>query len=390
MGSTTSTISPFFAAKTLNASEMRYALEAAFNPSPSSVMAAETGVIAGGGNTNTAFVPTSVGTGGAPAISVAPGQCVIQRPTGGTYVCTLPTASSNILIDTPLPSSGQTRIDVLCASVVDGEADGGTPPQTNTLTLTTVKGTAGASPTPPATPAGSLALYRVTVNNAGALTFTDVRTYTRATGGIRPVAAGDVRAGSSPGDLRIFSTGQIDAWINPTGSWAWVTIVAPSVWTQVNVPWTSPGGACSFGSGSGPGGPAAAYCRYKRAGNDLSISYNSIFGSSGISMGTGSITTVLPNGWVTPTGRDQWIPAHLWVNDSVSGLVADFAGLALITGGSNTVWPFFLIQAQNTNIGQWKVADTLGVPGHSIPLIIAGFAQGGSIQIGPATIEIAS
>lgn len=388
MGQADSTFSPFFAAKTLNAPEMRAALGALAGPSPASAVTAEQGVIPGGGNTNSGLVPTSTGSGAAPAVSVSPGQCVIQRPVGGTYICTLPVAASGILLQTPLPAAGQTRIDLLCVTVVDGEADGGTPPQTNVMRLITVTGTAAASPTAPATPAGNLALYQITVNNAGALTFADVRTYTRGVGGVRFVAAGDVRAGSAPADLRVFATGQVDAWLNLTGTWAWVTIVAPSVWTQINSPWTysgGTGGTVNFGTGG------SAILRYKRAGNDLTVSYQAKYGTSP-NGGTGNLSTLLPNGWATPAGRDQWIAAHLYVNDPISGYAGDYAGMALVGGsggGSGGVLPFFPLNINTTQIGAHKIADTAGVPGHSIPLIGGGYAQGGLIHVF-GTIEIAS
>ncbi|MCW2904698.1 MAG: hypothetical protein JWO67_6963 [Streptosporangiaceae bacterium] len=385
MGSVVSTMAPFFAAKTINAPAMRQAMGAIWADGPVGI-GAETGVVPSGGNSQGSFSPTSVGSSSAPAVSLSPGQCVIQRPTGGTYVCTLPVASGNITLTTPLPASGQTRIDVVCASVVDGEADGGTPPQTNTLTLSTVTGTAAASPTVPSVPAGFLPLWNVTVNNAGALTFADARIFTRGVGGVRFVQAGDTRAGSYPADLRIFATGQVDCWLNPTGTWAWITIVAPSVWTQVSLPYSyagGSGGTCNLGT------TGSTLCRYKRAGNDLALSYEALWGGPPYNMGNGAINTVLPNGWVTPTGRDQWMPCQLFVNDSVSGFTGNMAGLALVKSGSNQVRPYFPRDGGFSWLFPYTVQQTIGTPGQSYPQVGNGYAQGGSLHIA-GTIELAS
>jgi len=384
VGSVASSMAPFFAAKNVNAPAMRMAMGAIWADAPGNINIAETGVVPGGGNLNTAFTPTSVGSGSAPAVSLAPGQCVIQRPIGGTYVGTLPVASGNITIQTPLPASAQTRIDVVCASIVDGEADGGAPQQPLQLVLSTVTGTAAASPT---VPAGYLPLYTITVNNAGALTFADVRTYTRGVGGMRFVGAGDIRPGSYPADVRIFAGGGVDAWLNPTGTWAWVPIVAPSVWTQTTAVLTVISGT-SIGLGTG----GSQIVRYKRTGNDLAVSYAFNWGSAPFSNPAGSVVTALPNGVVTPPGRDQWIPCHLWVNDPTSGVTLDFAGMALVNAGSNQLRPFFPRLAGSLlnaiSIQPYLIATGAG-PGVGCPAIPAGYPIGGALHIN-GTLELAS
>lgn len=362
--------------------EARNALGAAFQASATSAIAPEVGVLPGGGSAaNSAFVPTSNGTSGAPSVSVAPGKCLVQSALGHVYECTLDTART-VTLDTPLPAAGLTRIDVLCGRVLDTEADaGGTA---GTFRLQTVTGTSAASPAVPTVPSGYLPLYRMTLANSGTISaITSVRTWARAAGAPRLVEVGDVVAGAFPGDLRRFADGRIDAW---TGA-AWITSVAPAAWTQVNVAYVyagGGGGTCSFGS------TGVSYCRYKRTGNDLTISYEARFGGTGYNMGTGVITTVLPNGWVTPTGRDQWVPAHIWVNDAVSGVVQDWAGMALIQSGSNVVRPYFPWNTGplSTGITPYLVANSVGVPGASVPYVAGGFSQGGTLHLA-GTVELA-
>jgi hypothetical protein len=362
-------------------------VSSAFQASATSAISPEVGVLPGGGSAaNSAFIPTSNGTAGAPRVSVAPGKAIVQSALGHVYQCTLD-AAINVLLDTPVPGAGTTRIDVLCGRVLDTEADGlGT---TGTFQLITVTGTAAASPAVPSVPSGYLPLYKMTLANSGAISaVTSMRTWARGAGAPRLAEVGDSAAGAFPGDIRRFADGRQDAW---SGT-AWITSVSPAAWTQVNVAYTyagGGGGTCSFGS------TGSSFCRYKRAGNDLTISYEARFGGTGINMGTGGITSVLPNGWVTPTGRDQIIPCHIWVNDSVSGVVQDWGGLAFVLSGSNIIRPYFPwnIGAWSTALAPYSVANSVGVPGFSVPYIIngstLGFAQGGSLHLGAGVIELA-
>jgi hypothetical protein len=391
MATVNSAITPWFATSQLTSPEARWSLAAAFAQDQTSGINPEGGVLPGGGNVNGAFVPTSNGTAANPSVSVAPGQCVINRPVGGVYICTW-NAAQTVALDLSLPASGQTRIDLLVAEVVDPEADSGSTSGT-VFRVRTVAGVASASPSAPSVPSGTIPLWQWTVSNAGAITnITSRRQWTRAPGGVRLVEPNDTRNGSYPGDLRIFATGQIDAWLNNGSGWGWLTIVAPAVWTQVSIPWTyaggggTPAGTANFGVGG------TNLCRYKRVGNDLTVSYEAKYGTGNPNMGTGNVSTLLPNGWTTPAGRDQWIPAHLWVNDPVSGYVGDFAGMALVGGGgggSGGVLPFFPQNINTTKIIGHRVAGTAGVPGGSIPLIGGGYAQGGLIHAF-GTVEIAS
>lgn len=383
MASADSTISPWFASATLTSPELRWALAAAFGKSPTSALLPEAGVIPGGGTTQPAFTPSSNGSASNPSVSVAPGQCVVVSALGNPYVCTLP-AAVTVALDLSLPAAGLSRIDVLCARVLDTEADSsGT---SNVLRLQTVTGTAAASPAAPTVPSGYLPLFRMTVNNAGTISaVTDLRAFTRGPGAPRLVATADARAGSHPGDLRIFATGQIDVWV--TG--AWLTVVAPSAWTEVAVAWTYEG---SSGGGTGASGTVnfgsggSSICGYKRAGSDLMCRWNAIYGT-GFDTGSGQLRTVLPNGY-TSVARRQFIPAHLWVNDPVSGTQTDWIGFAYIPPSSQLVYPYFPLSNTESRAFTHLVAVTPGVTGQSRPTIISGYAAGGSLDLGPGLVQV--
>lgn len=381
MATVNSSVTPWFATTQLTSPELRYALAAAFASGNTQPGVPEGGCLPGGGTNNEPFTPTSNGSAGAPSVLVQPGQCVINRSVGGTYICTLPSATT-VLLDLPLPSSGNTRIDLLVGEVVDPEADSAATTGT-VFRLRTITGTPAASPTAPAVPANTEVFAQWVVNNAGAITaITSRRRWTRSPGGVRLVESGDTRGGSYTGDLRMFKTGQVDAWFNN----AWLTIIAPSVWIQQNVSYifagngTTPSGTMNFGTGG------TSIVRYKRAANDLHLSYAARWGTGVFNGGCGRIWTTLPNGWTTPAGRDQWITAQIWVNDSVSGVVMDVAGLALIKGGANAVEPFF---PKGGPIFPFRIASTQAIPGDSIPWVQGGYAQGGAIHL-TGTIELAA
>jgi hypothetical protein len=384
MATVNSTVSPFFSHATMTSPEMRYALAALAGKDPASILASEGGVFPTGAG---AATPTSNGTASAPSVSVAPFQCAVERPTGGTYICTWPTAQT-VALDLPKPSSGLLRIDLLVAEVNDPEADTGSTAGTTVFRVRTVAGTPAASPVAPSVPAGTVPLYQWRLNNAGTIDqITSRRSWTRAAGGVRPIDGEDGRNGSHSGDMRIWPTGRIDAWINS----AWLTVVAPAAWTEIDVAWvyegtsgggTSPSGTVNFGAGS------SSKCRYKRAGNDLLLMYQAVYGT-GYDTGSGYLRTVLPAGMVSPA-RSQFVPCELWVLDPVSGTNTDYAGMAWIPPDSSLVYPYFSWTNNDTRIVKHLVQVTPGVPGQSRPLIPGGYACGGRISIGPGLIEVAS
>lgn len=371
MASVNLTTTPWFATSNLTSDEMRYALGALCQVPASANIGSETGVFP-----SVNGLAVSAGSG---QVTVQSGACVVQTAVGGTYVVTVP-AATNVGVTSQASNS---RRDLVCVRVLDSEAGDGLG-QVIQARLLTVEGTAGGSPSVPATPSGYLVLAELLVNSGG-ITVTDRRQFTRAAGGARVGTTADTRNGSYPGDVRIWSNGRIDVW---TGS-TWVSVSAPSVWTQENATYTYAG----FGGGSSGtvsfGGSGSSIVRYKRAGNDLTVSYAARWGGAS-NEGTGNITTTLPGGLVSPSGRDQWIPAQLWVNDSTSGWVQDWAGMALIQANSSVVRPYFPWNTgpQSTGIAPYKVANSTGVPGNSCPNVTGGFAHGGSLHI-LGTIEVA-
>lgn len=367
-----STVTPWFATSQLNSSEARRALSAAFGQSSGIPGTAEGGVLPGGGTFNSAFVPTSNGSATDPSVSVAPGQIVINRPVGGTYICTWP-AAATVTLPLPLPGAGQIRYDILVAEVVDPEADSGATTGT-VFQLRVVNGTAAASPTVPSVPSGAEVLYQWQVNNSGAISaITSRRRFTRSPGGVRLVMAGDTTPGSHYGDLRIFQTGQIDAYLNGT----WVSIISPVAWTQVNTNLNfagangNPAGVVNMGSGG------TAICRYKLVGKDLHLKYYFAKGT-GAGFGTGDITTTLPLGLVS-VARDQWLECSLWVNDV---LVFDWpGGKALINASQNIVRPYFPIDSNDMRMFPYRIASDVGVVNQSIPRVPGGMAHPGVMTI---------
>lgn len=376
-------VRPWFATSTLQAPSMRYGMAAAFAKSPASALLPEAGVIPGGGTSQPSFLPTSNGSSSNPSVSVAPGQCVVVTALGNPYVCTLP-AAATVALDTPLPASGQTRIDILCARVLDTEADAsGT---SNVLRLQFVTGTAAASPAVPSVPTGYLPLFRVTVNNAGALSaITSLRAWTRGPGGVRFIDAEDSRGGSYVGDLRIWPTGRIDAWV----AGAWRTIVSPAAWTEQTIPWTYEG---TSGGGTGPSGTVnfgsggSSICGYKRSGDDLTVRWNAVYGT-GFDTGSGQLRTALPAGY-TSVARRQFLPAHLYVNDALTGTQTDWIGFAYIPPSSQVVYPYFPLSNSECRAFAHLVAVTPGVTGQSRPTIPGGYAAGGTIDIGPGVVAV--
>lgn len=382
MGFADSPVSPWFSSGTVTSSEARYAMAAPFSKGPTSAIQGEPGVIP---SSVSPFNLTSNGTASFPSVAVGAGQCVVVNAIGGTYVCTNP-SSLTVTLETPLPAGSNTRRDLLCARVIDQETGDGSGLE-GRLRLETVTGTSATSPSTPTAPPGYLPLWIITVNSSGALSFSDVRTYTRAVGGLRFVRSGDTRDGSHQGDTRIFGTGQIDIW---TGT-AWLTIVSPAVWSQVDVNLTYAGNGGSVPQGTvalGTGGFMQHVCRYKRTGNDLQVSYSFWWSrdpaNAGYNGGVGPITTTLPNGWTSVPARDHWLQAQLWVNQP--GNVFDVQGLALIQSNSNIVRPYF---PYGGPIIPYKIADSIGVPGHSVPLVNGGFAQGGTLHIS-GLVELSS
>jgi hypothetical protein len=112
-----------------------------------------------------ALWPTPASTGCAVTVSsgmtlnVAAGQVAVPTPNNtGSVLCTSDAVEQVTL--TAAPAAGNNRIDLVVCQARGNDLDGGT---NNDFIFTNVSGTVAASPTPPAVPAGSVALAQVYV-----------------------------------------------------------------------------------------------------------------------------------------------------------------------------------------------------------------------------------
>ena len=372
-----SAVDPWFVNTALTMSEARHALSALVGRDPSSNVLAETGVLQGGA---TPFLPTSNGTSGAPRVSVAAGHCVLTTSGGGTYICTWP-AAANVTHTAP---AGNPRIDVLCARVRDTDVD---VSGVKLFELLMVDGTAAASPAVPATPAGYIALYNILVaaSPSGALTITDVRQFTRAAGGVRPVASATAlaRAGSYNGDLRVQTNGQVDVWLTS----AWVTVATPAVWTSFT-PTLFFSGTVNQGNGApgtaylGAGGTAIG--RYLITGKNMNLRY--IFRCGGQiadhNFGSGTLYSQLPAGITSAPQEETQILAK--INNYTNGI---YLGKCFIPPSSNVMRPYFPLDSADNRLHDYIAARQSGVKGGGTPYAPGEFTLP-EILVIQGTIEI--
>jgi len=369
-----SAVDPWFVNTALTMSEARYALSALVGRDPTSNVLAETGVLQGGA---TPFLPVSNGTAGAPRVAVGPGHCILTTAGGGTYVCTWP-ASTNVSLTAP---AGNPRIDVLCARVRDTDVDAS---GLKVFELLTVDGIAAASPAVPATPAGYIALYNILCATNGTLTMTDVRQFTRAAGGIRPVASATAlaRAGSYNGDLRVQTNGQIDVWLTS----AWVTVATPAVWTSFtpSLFWSgtdnqgnTPPGTVNLGAGSSSIG------RYLVTGKNMHLRYVFRATLSGNNFGSGTIYSQLPPG-ITSAPQEE---TQIFAKINVLPDAGIFLGKCFIPPSSTVMRPYFPINTQENRLHDYIAATQSGVMGTGIPQLGGQYTFPG-IMVFQGTIEI--
>lgn len=157
----------------------------------------------------------AVTVAGGMGLNVAPGQVAVpsQNNTGST----LCTSDATEAVSPPIaaaPPSGQNRIDLVICQPRGGDLDGGA---NNDFIFTSVTGTAAASPTVPATPAGAVALYQVFVPGAAAAlvagNLTDVRPWGLAVLGAQALPP-PVTVGST---LQSFTAADTEVWVAKNG-----------------------------------------------------------------------------------------------------------------------------------------------------------------------------
>jgi hypothetical protein len=347
-----SAIDPWFVNTALLPAELRLDIGALLGRSSSNLMAAETGILPGGGDPAACTQNQSV----PPRVSLAPFYASMNTSAGGPYLGCW-NATQNVVFTT---AAGNPRIDLLCARVLDTDVDASGSKKFQVLT---VDGTPAASPSRPSVPAGYLELWECRVATNGTITFTDRRTYSRAVGGIRYAPPHDLaRAGSYTGDLRIQSSGQIDVWLGSS----WTQILSPAGWNSYTPVLTSPGGTLSLGSGG------VATGRYALNGKKLDLSLTFQFGTGGDGK-YGAITTTLPPGLVHRTGTEEHLPCFLFTTDTGPN---SWQGMAYFPPNSNVIWPRFSDSLSDCRIDYWVIATSAGAPGTGRPFVPSGYPAG--------------
>ncbi len=207
------------------------------------------------------------------SVDVAAGTVVIENAVAsrGRYLCKS-TAVTNLAIAAS-PGVGASRIDIVVATVTDTEY--GDP--SDAWVLQVITGTAGPSPTAPATPAGSLLLANIavgtSVSSISNANITDVRPYARGltyTNRLPTVAV--------DGQQVISSTGRVST----RASGSWLTAAAPSQFggnraTMANTALTGVGAGFATATVAAPAGPVIAQAIFAGGGASASGDTNSIF-----------------------------------------------------------------------------------------------------------------
>ncbi|SDJ74395.1 hypothetical protein [Streptomyces indicus] len=274
---------------------------------PAAELTTAPGVIPGGD-------PFELAATGPMTATLATGRAIVQGTIPqGAYPVAITAPEALVFADGDPANS---RIDLVVLRIYDTAYD------SSGQTLATVEiipGTPGAAPTPPPTPAGALALYRVQVAaglsaGSGGIDFpaatTDVRRYTTAVGGITPYSVG----GAYRGQYRDTGTG-LQRFTGTTWSGLAAEIIG---WTKA-----------SLASGYGHNGNSNGDVRYRvidllgtrfvqwRGG--MNVSY-----SRGAPRGEGKfLRSVLPS-TARPTGLRTVPVACSASNSTILALKADF------------------------------------------------------------------
>lgn len=119
-----SAYTPWATTLTIDERDARFALAGYAIPKPGTVMSYKSGVFAGGAISGTTLGDASHGglrvtvktTGSSPAVTVNVGNCLIDTPSNGPYLCGLDAAKD---VSLATPSSTQRRIDLIVARVYD-------------------------------------------------------------------------------------------------------------------------------------------------------------------------------------------------------------------------------------------------------------------------------
>ncbi|MGW4127949.1 hypothetical protein [Amycolatopsis japonica] len=181
-----STIDPAWLHQRINEADARYALAGYANPAPGTVMSYKSGVFAAGtvsgttlGDANHGGMRVTQGaTGSSPTVLVNIGNCLIDTPGQGPYLCAVDSQKTMALAT---PSATQRRIDLIVARVYDDRNSAiNSPANDRRFVIQAVTGdnTSGTPVVPTATlPAnGWIPLAAVQIEANGAtMTITDMR-----------------------------------------------------------------------------------------------------------------------------------------------------------------------------------------------------------------------
>lgn len=365
MGTVNSTTSPWLSNQTVTSAEGRLALSASW------AKASGSGILAEGGVIESSTPPTATVSG--TNINVTAHQAIVEA-TGGTYVGTT-TGTLAVPLQTPLPTAGQSRIDLIVAQIADS-ADSAI------FQLASVTGTAAGSPSVPSVPANTTVLFQLTVTNTAPQPPTQRYRFTRPPGGIRLAEVGDVTAGTYSGEMRRFRNGQIDVW-RTSGTPAWDPVAAPSAWTQFTPQlFASVTGAIPLGSGG------TAIGRYIVQGKVMHLRY--IFRAdtqaNGFNGGNGDVSTRLPSGYTSAPAEETQILAKLNAHLANGGLQGIFLGKCYIPASSTVMNLYMPVSSANCGLHTYMVSNG-GAAGSGFPTIPGDFPRPAILVI-QGTIEI--
>lgn len=222
IGATTqSAFDPAFLHQRMDERDARYALAGLIQPAPGGVMSYRSGVFAGGavsgttlGDANHGGLRVTVGaTGSSPFVQVNIGNCLIDTPGNGPYLCSLDSVKG---MNLATPHATQKRIDLVVARVYDDRNAAIMTAGERKFVIQIVTGdnTSGTPVAPysvlPAN--GWIPLYEVLVNaNGSSLVLTDKRGPGLTTRGGRRILYGEdakitsaafLEAGAYSGDQR--------------------------------------------------------------------------------------------------------------------------------------------------------------------------------------------
>jgi hypothetical protein len=275
----------------------------------------------------------------------------------------------------PVPTAGQSRIDLIVGQISD-------PGDAAVYQLASVTGTAAGSPSVPSVPANTTVLFQLTVTNTAPQTPTIRYRFTRPPGGLRLCETGDTTAGTYSGEMRRFRNGQIDVW-RTSGTPAWDPVAAPSAWTQFTPQlFAAVTGAIPLGSGG------TAIGRYIVQGKVMHLRYvfRADTQANGFNGGNGDVSTRLPSGFTSAPAEETQILAKVNVHTINGGLQAIFLGKCYIPASSTLMNLYFPLNTTRSDLHTYMVSNG-GTAGTGFPTIAGDFPRPAILVI-QGTIEI--